>query len=52
MRNAALELLNDRMPHKPYFSDDLHVGVRIARKERAIVAEYVQINQPDAMFRL
>ena len=52
MRNAALELFNDRLPHKPYFSDDLHFGVRIAGKERAIRAKYIQFNQPHAMFWL
>jgi len=52
LRNAALELFNERLPHKPYFSDDLHFGVRIAGKERAILAKYIQFNQPHAMFWL
>ncbi|HEI2638257.1 replication initiation protein [Escherichia coli] len=52
MRNAALELFNDRLPHKPYFSDDLHFGVHIAGKERAILAKYIQFNEPHAMFWL
>lgn len=52
MSNAALELFNERLPHKPYFSDDLHFGVRIAGKERAILAKYIQFNQPHAMFWL
>jgi hypothetical protein len=52
LHNAALELFNDRLPHKPYFSDDLHFGVRIAGKERAILAKYIQFNQPHAMFWL
>ena len=52
MHNAALELFNDRLPHKPYCSDDLHFGVRIAGKERAILAKYIQFNQPHAMFWL
>ncbi|EBV1472054.1 replicase [Salmonella enterica subsp. enterica serovar Braenderup] len=52
MSNAALQLFNDRLPHKPYFSDDLHFGVRIAGKERAILAKYIQFNQPHAMFWL
>ena len=52
MHNAALELFNDRLPHKPYFSDDLNFGVRIAGKERAILAKYIQFNQPHAMFWL
>jgi len=52
LNNAVLELFNDRLPHKPYFSDDLHFGVRIAGKERAILAKYIQFNQPHAMFWL
>lgn len=52
MNSAALELFNERLPHKPYFSDDLHFGVRIAGKERAILAKYIQFNQPHAMFWL
>jgi len=52
LTNAALELFNKRLPHKPYFSDDLHFGVRIAGKERAILAKYIQFNQPHAMFWL
>jgi len=52
LSNAALELFNYRLPHKPYFSDDLHFGVRIAGKERAILAKYIQFNQPHAMYWL
>lgn len=52
MSKAALQLFNERLPHKPYFSDDLHFGVRIAGKERAILAKYIQFNQPHAMFWL
>lgn len=52
MHNAVLELFNERLPHKPYFSDDLYFGVRIAGKERAILAKYIQFNQPHAMFWL
>ena len=52
MTNPALNLFNDRLPHKPYFSDDLRFGVRIAGKERAILAKYIQFNQPHAMFWL
>lgn len=32
--------------------DDLHFGVRITGKERAIMAKYIQFNQPRAMFWL
>lgn len=52
MTSLALDLFNDRLPNKPYFSDDLHFGVRIAGKERAILAKYIQFNQPHAMFWL
>jgi len=52
LNSAALALFNERLPHKPYFSDDLHFGVRIAGKERAILARYIQFNQPHAMFWL
>jgi len=52
LRNAVLELFNERLPHKPYFSDDLQFGVRIAGKERAILAKYIQFNQPHALFWL
>ncbi|ENG6279478.1 TPA: replication initiation protein [Yersinia enterocolitica] len=52
MTSPALDLFNNRLPNKPYFSDDLHFGVRIAGKERAILAKYIQFNQPHAMFWL
>jgi len=52
LNSAALELFNERLPHKPYFSDDLYFGVRIAGKERAILAKYIQFNQPHAMYWL
>lgn len=37
---------------KPYFSDDLHFWCAHAGKERAILAKYIQFNQPHAMFGL
>lgn len=52
LANQALTLFNDRLPHKPYFSDDLQFGVRIAGKERALLAKYIQFNQPHAMYWL
>lgn len=48
LSNVALKLFNDRLPHKPYFSDELQCGLRIAGKERAILAKYIQFNQPHA----
>ena len=52
MSNVALKLFNDRLPHKPYFTDELQCGLRIAGKERAILAKYIQFNQPHAQFWL
>ncbi|EJC0271710.1 replication initiation protein, partial [Salmonella enterica] len=52
MSNAALKLFNDRLPHKPYFTDELQCGLRIAGKERAILAKYIQFNQPHAQYWL
>ena len=52
MTNQALDLFNERLPRKPYFTDELQFGVRIAGKERAILAKYIQFNQPHAMFWL
>lgn len=52
MRNAALKLFNDRLPLKPYFTDELQYGLRIARKERALLARYIQFNQPHAQYWL
>ncbi|EPE9611106.1 replication initiation protein [Escherichia coli] len=52
MRNAALELFNDRLPLKPYFTDELRYGLRIAGKERALLARYIQFNQPHAQYWL
>ena len=52
MRNAALELFNDRLPLKPYFTDELLYGLRIAGKERALLARYIQFNQPHAQYWL
>ncbi|WP_421949949.1 replication initiation protein [Pectobacterium versatile] len=52
MHNAALTLFNDWLPHKACFSDELHFGVRVAAKECAILAKYIQFNQPHAMFWL
>lgn len=52
MSNVALKLFNDRLPHKPYFTDELQCGLRIAAKERAILAKYIQFNQPHAQYWL
>ena len=52
MSNVALKLFNDLLPHKPYFTDELQCGLRIAGKERAILAKYIQFNQPHAQFWL
>ena len=52
MSNAALKLFNDRLPLKPYFTDELQYGLRIAGKERALLARYIQFNQPHAQYWL
>jgi len=52
LSNAALKLFNDRLPLKPYFTDELQYGLRIAAKERALLARYIQFNQPHAQFWL
>ncbi len=50
MTKSALEVFNDRFPHKRYFSNALHFSVRIAGKERANLAKYIPFNQPHVMF--
>jgi len=52
LSNAALKLFNDRLPLKPYFTDELQYGLRIAGKERALLARYIQFNQPHAQYWL
>ncbi|MDC7892423.1 replication initiation protein, partial [Escherichia coli] len=39
-------------PHRPYHTDDLAFGLRISGKGRALLARYIQQNQPHAQFWL
>ncbi|MGK3295900.1 hypothetical protein ACSLNR_28570, partial [Escherichia coli] len=42
----------DKKPHRPYHTDDLAFGLRISGKGRALLARYIQQNQPHAQFWL
>lgn len=41
-----LELFTEHLPHKPYCSDDLTLGVRIGYKQKALTKKYIQHNPP------
>lgn len=43
---AQLELFRERLPRKPYYSDELATGLRIADVARALGARYIQPNGP------
>ncbi|MCQ1040366.1 replication initiation protein, partial [Klebsiella pneumoniae] len=43
---AQLELFRERLPRKPYYSDELTTGLRIADVARALGARYIQPNGP------
>ena len=45
--NAALDLFTERMPRKPYCSDDLDMGLVIRGKNTALRKPYIQHNPPD-----
>ncbi|MBL6410078.1 replication initiation protein, partial [Escherichia coli] len=42
----------ENLPHRPYHTDDLAFGLRISGKGRALLARYIQQNQPHAQFWL
>ncbi len=44
--SAQLELFRARLPRKPYYSDELTTGLRIADVARALGARYIQPNGP------
>lgn len=47
MKNRAqLELFRVRLPRKPYYTDELTTGLRIADVARALGARYIQPNGP------
>ena len=50
--NVALQYFEENLPHRPYHTDDLAFGLRISGKGRALLARYIQQNQPHAQFWL
>ncbi|MCV5348733.1 replication initiation protein, partial [Escherichia coli] len=50
--SAALQSFEENLPHRPYHTDDLAFGLRISGKGRALLARYIQQNQPHAQFWL
>lgn len=45
----VLAYFNERIPHKPYCSDDFHYGIRITSCEEALQCRYIQPNAPHAI---
>lgn len=43
---TQLDLFRDRLPAKPYHTDDLRAGLQVRRAERAALARYIQPNGP------
>lgn len=50
--SAALQYFEDNLPYRPYYADDLAYGLRISGKGRALLARYIQQNQPHAQYWL
>ncbi|HAX5087937.1 TPA: plasmid replication protein [Escherichia coli] len=50
--SAVLQYFEENLPHRPYHTDDLAFGLRISGKGRALLARYIQQNQPHAQFWL
>jgi hypothetical protein len=50
--SAALQYFEENLPRRPYHTDDLAFGLRISGKGRALLARYIQQNQPHAQFWL
>lgn len=50
--SAALQYFEENLPHRPYHTDDLAFGLRISGKGRALLARFIQQNQPHAQFWL
>lgn len=46
MNRAQLELFRERLPRKPYHTDELTTGLSIADVSRALGARYIQPNGP------
>ena len=49
---AQLQLFSSALPKKPYYTDDLATGLRIAKAEIAKKAKYIQHNGPTHMLWL
>ena len=47
-----LEIFSERLPKKPYYTDDLATGLRIVAKETAKKARYIQPNGPTHKYYL
>lgn len=52
MADTALDYFSENLPRKPYHTDELLYGLRIAGKERAVLAKFIQQNQPHASYWL
>lgn len=52
MADTALDYFAANLPRKPYHTDELLYGLRIAGKERAMLAKFIQQNQPHASYWL
>ncbi|WP_096849384.1 replication initiation protein, partial [Escherichia coli] len=46
--SAVLQRFREKLPHKPYCTNDFTYGVRILPKDIAILARFIQQNQPHA----
>ncbi|MCV5947864.1 replication initiation protein, partial [Escherichia coli] len=44
--SAALQYFEENLPHRPYHTDDPAFGLRSSGKGRALLARYIQQNQP------
>jgi hypothetical protein len=44
--NPQLSLFSERLPHRPYCSDDLGAGLRILPLQAALTKRYIQYNPP------
>ncbi|EMB0925721.1 replication initiation protein [Salmonella enterica] len=52
MSALVLDFFAENLPLRPYHTDDLLYGLRIAGAERAMLARYIQHNQPHASYWL
>lgn len=48
----ALEIFEEKIPQKPYFTDDLNFGLNIRKKAEALKSRYVQANGPTHLYWL